>query len=427
MKNSDLTPVGLISYFFPPIAMAGPARAYALFRYLPEFGYRPYVITVKDIVYAAFDTTLLSASDAEFIVRTESCDPARLLRRFGSSRAPAPNRSGTLSRWASPDFKKYWNPFALSAAERLIASQECNLFITTSPAPSTHQIGMRLKEKQNITWVADFRDMWVTNPIEQAYPTARQQRFARSLLAKYQSGADEIVAVNSSVAAYVGAEEVIPNGADPSAFSIWDSNESANNKSDDILQIGYFGATDQARSMRIFCESLRAALQSAGIGSDCVEVLFVGRVDEQMLVAEFERVDLQSSLTLCGYMPRREGVRRLSAVDALLVTTREESAEHMTTSKVFDYLVSGKQIIAITPEESELAQLLHSEHIATYSESSREDLVARLQTLLPQRASAVKFEAVSQSALLERRENYSWRTLARRYAELLDRLRAAKN
>lgn len=418
MSNA-LTPVGLISYFFPPIGMAGPARAYALFRYLPEFGYRPYVVTVKDILYAAYDSAPLSADDSEYIIRTESYDPARLLHRLGFQRPPAPNRSGKLSRWATPDFKKRWNSFALQAARGLIRERGCELFITTSPPPSTHQVGLTLKQKHGVTWIADFRDMWVTNPIERAYTSARQQRYARRLLKEIQSAADDIVAVNGSVAAYVGAEEVIENGADPDTFALWDETNRAPH--DHRLHIGYFGATDRVDSIRLFCQSLKSALEQSGCTVDQAQVLFVGRVDEEMLKTEFASAGLNSALRIAGYLSRHDGVRKVAQTDALLVTTPASGSPHMTTSKIFDYLVSGKQILALTPENTELAQLLHREHIATYSEPSREDLVARLQLLLQTSARGKAIEKIDAETIRDRRERYSWRTLAKRYAEMLDR------
>jgi len=69
----------LVAYYFPPMGMGGVGRPYALFRYLPDYGYNVIVLTVKDILYPQYDYSLLNEGDKSCIYRTGSLDPARLL------------------------------------------------------------------------------------------------------------------------------------------------------------------------------------------------------------------------------------------------------------------------------------------------------------------------------------------------------------
>ena len=413
-----MTHVLLLSYFFPPIGMAGAARAYALFRYLPEFGYRPHVITVKDIVYPAFDDTMLTGDDSQHITRTGSLDPSRLLRIAGRRRLAPGLARGRGAGWITPDYKRLWAPFAKRAAERFFKTHTCPLMITTSPPPSTHQIGLELKARYAVKWVADFRDVWFTRPIEEVYRSERQKEKCRSLLTQVQAHADDIVAVNKSVAAYVGARAVISNGADPETFVEWDRSA----RSDGVYHIGYMGTTEDERAANVFVTALKDALDVTGVKPDDCRVVYVGAVDETTLQREFLQAGLIRSLEIQQYRSRREAVAALRDVDLLLVTVSDERLTHVTTSKVFDYLVSGKRICALVPENGELAALLQEEGECVFSPNNTEALKEFLVTELERKRSNSEMYRVAGETLNRRREKYSWRALAGQMARRLDGL-----
>lgn len=415
-----MTPLLLISYFFPPIGMAGAARPLGLFRYLPDYGYRPYVLTVKDIIYPAHDTTMLTSADEKFISRTESLDPSRILYRLGLRRAHQPNQSGLMSRWATPDFKTGWRKFALAEAGRLIERHNIELAVTTSPPPSIHQIGMALQKRHDMTWVADYRDMWVTRPIEDAYASQRQRSCSHKLLEDYRSAADAIIAVNESVAEYAGAGHVVTNGADPATFSDWDS---APDSGDRVFRIGYLGATDSERTLGPFIRALADALRQLNKSANDVKVIFAGKANISLLHELFAGEGLAESLELAGYLPRSEAIRRLAPVDALLVTLPDDRLSHVTGSKIFDYLVSGKPIIAIAPRQSELGKLALLENESVFEESDVEALARKLKELIENRSNPSTVSHLPGAELKRRRERYSWKTMAKNFARVLDQSR----
>lgn len=416
-----MTPILLISYFFPPIGMAGAARPFGLFRYLPDYGYRPYVLTVKDIIYPAHDMSMLTPEDERFISRTESLDPSRILYRLGCRKAHQPNQSGVMSRWATPDFKIGWRKFALAEAGRLIERHNIKLVVTTSPPPSIHQIGLSLKKRHHLKWVADFRDVWAPRPIEDAYTNQRQRNYAQNALADYREHADVIVGVNESIANYVGAEHVVANGADPSTFSAW---ESAAARTDNIFRIGYLGTTDTEQTLKPFIESLAEALRRTGKSAQDVKVVFVGKANASLLCELFAKQDMGESLELAGYLPRLEAVRHLAQVDALLVTLPDDRLAHITGSKIFDYLVSGKPIIALAPRESELGKLALLENESVFAEADVTSLTQKLKELIAHSANFPDVSHLTTSELKRRREEYSWATMAKRFAEVLDQSRS---
>ncbi len=414
---SDQTPVLLISYFFPPIGMAGSARMYGLFRYLPEFGYRPYVVTVRDIVYPAYDDTLLNETDERYIIRTESLDPSRMLRRLGKETAPVRGHGKHLPRWITPDYKRLWVPFALRAARRVVTEKNSKLALTTSPTPSAHLVGAKLQQASDIRWVADFRDMWVTRPIEDAYLRESQKTYCRKLLEGTRNNADAVVAVNDSIAKYVGAGAVIPNGVDPQAADLW----GASIASDSVLRIGYLGTTDSAATITRFTIALSEALKCCGLNATAACVRFVGAVDTVMLQECFSRAGLAESLECVGYLPRQDAIKALADVDALLVTIPDE-LPFVTPSKVFDCLVSGKPLIALAPAGSELAKIVHGAGERVFADDGAASLTEYLSELLQAKKEhgVCREDATRMKLVQARREKYSWRQMARKMAYAFD-------
>lgn len=59
-----------------------------------------------------------------------------------------------------PDARVGWNKFAFQAACKLIDEEKIDAIITTSPPHSTQLVGLKLKKKYNLPWLADLRDPW---------------------------------------------------------------------------------------------------------------------------------------------------------------------------------------------------------------------------------------------------------------------------
>ncbi len=416
-------PILIISYFFPPIGMAGSARAYGLFRHLPEFGYRPYIVTVKDIVYPAYDTTLLNASDERYIARTESLDPSRILWRLGSRKAPTPSLAGHLTKWITPDYKRLWVPFAIRAAKEIIARENIQLIMTTSPTPSAHIVGRSLCQECDVTWMADYRDMWVTQPIEVAYERESQIVQAQKLLKDFGKQATHVTAVNQSIRKYTGAQTIIPNGVDPLTSKLWNSANSSKTPTDKIFRIGYLGTTDSAETVACFVSALAEVINKQQLKAESVQVRFVGAVDEPMLRKSFAAVNLSQALECLGYMPRHQAIAALSDVDTLLVTIPQELS-FVTPSKIFDCLVSAKPLIVIAPHGSELSNLAKSAGEHVFAQSEPELLQDYIAELLEQKAQNNPLrDSGTQLELREsRQKEYSWQTMAKRFAQVFDKM-----
>lgn len=190
-KNSQqLTPVLMLVPYFAPQTHAAMFRAHKLAKYLPQFGYRPVVVTT-DINYlyneqpallaelppevevhrARFiEPTLrglrmaLGGSDRTFaaLKRTSGAanTPAALSVPLSVGKAPGRAWSGEavrlLGEW--PDRHWAWSLAARQMCRRLIREQGIQLIYTSAVPTSPLSTASILQREFGLKWVADFRD-----------------------------------------------------------------------------------------------------------------------------------------------------------------------------------------------------------------------------------------------------------------------------
>jgi UDP-N-acetylglucosamine:LPS N-acetylglucosamine transferase len=51
-------------------------------------------------------------------------------------------------------------PYAVKQAEEILSKEKIDAIITTGPPHSAHLIGLELKKKFGLKWIADLRDPW---------------------------------------------------------------------------------------------------------------------------------------------------------------------------------------------------------------------------------------------------------------------------
>ncbi|TMB12943.1 MAG: hypothetical protein E6J65_25650, partial [Deltaproteobacteria bacterium] len=83
----------IVIYTFPPMGGPGVQRAVKFGKYLPESGWDLTFVTVKDVVYHAYDPTLVRALPPDIeVVRTDSADPLRIAYLLRKLRGRFTNR-----------------------------------------------------------------------------------------------------------------------------------------------------------------------------------------------------------------------------------------------------------------------------------------------------------------------------------------------
>ncbi|MEW5873681.1 MAG: glycosyltransferase family 4 protein [Candidatus Zixiibacteriota bacterium] len=353
----------LATLYFPPVGMGGVQRPLKFARYLPEFGWDVTVLTPDPAAHMAADESLLRDIPAGVeILRVPWAVPGQAFRvkdRTSTVRRDPPKWTKAIQHWLRwPDDKRGFARIAFSVAIDRHKRDPFNAVLTTSPPPSIHLLGMRLKHNVSIPWVADFRDPWLMRNDDWG-PTAIHAAYARRLYRRILQQTDHVIAVNEAIAECQGATgsnsslEVIHNGYDESDFA---AIEAAPPPSTDfsILLYGTFGEPiDPEPVFRLLAEWRRHCPRP-------LRVRHTGVFRGQSILDVAARHGCSDLVESTGYLPHAAAVSQLIAADCLILPISSEPSYRTTVpGRVFEMLRSQRPIVLLADQAQATRRLIH--------------------------------------------------------------------
>ncbi|MDQ3266622.1 MAG: glycosyltransferase [Myxococcota bacterium] len=384
----------LLSYFFPPAGGVSVQRMLALTKYLPRDRCEVGVLTTWNGAYPVSDPALLKRIPPDVKIHRAFTPelPYQLRRQLweklngGAAKntlagAPVKNEvvaappldageagpnvlvraktalRDSIRRALLPDPQVVWRPFAERAAARLIQEEGYDTVLVTAPPFSSFCIGNALKRRfPHITLVSDFRDDWFGFYLNGVDSMASEEKRQNAVEIEKETVelSDLVVAVTDATRDDIRARypaqpeskfQVIPNGYDPEAVP---KVPPAQTRSDRMV-ITYVGTVYKPCSPRYFLDALDQ-VQDEIRGK--IEVRFVGRViDEEKHFLE----NRKAQLTQTGFVAQDVALRNMAESDYLLLVIDDPQT---LSGKLFEYLATGKPILALTPPDSESAKLV---------------------------------------------------------------------
>lgn len=369
MKNKKIL---IITYYFPPSGGAGVQRCLKFVKYLPEFGWQPVVLTVKDADYPAYDESLLSEVPEDVpVYRTKIFEPYQLYRRLTGKKVGEAMDIATLSRdiagqrkWSErlaelirstlfiPDARIGWKPYAVHEGVQIIRKEKIDLILSSAPPYTCHLIGRALKLKTGLPWICDFRDSWVgwlSAAKRRGLPHWIELRQENSVL----RDADRILTVSPGVQEDLTARHeklldqrwsLLPNGYDRHDFEGIEPYPD-----DNKLTITYTGSLYGNRNPENLLKALIELIHEDQRWKMHLRLKFVGRV-AQPILEQFNQPELSGLIEYLPYIPHQESIRHLLSTDlALLIIDDAPANKGILTGKLYEYLGSGKPILALAP------------------------------------------------------------------------------
>jgi glycosyltransferase involved in cell wall biosynthesis len=106
--------------------------------------------------------------------------------------------------------------------------------------------------------------------------------------------------------------------------------------------------------------SLEDVLRAAALlkGSMDISFVIVGEGVKKSGLEEIAKTNRLENVIFLPYQPREMFSEILAAADASLVTLNQSSSLSSLPSKIFNIMASARPILAVAPQESELAQLI---------------------------------------------------------------------
>lgn len=369
----------VVAYAFPPAGGPGVQRVLKLVKYLPELGFEPLVLTVRDGTFPALDPSLLGEVPGGVPVeRTASLEPASLYKRFVGIPAaepipvavlaePSPSARQRLAHFVRlnlfvPDAKVGWLPFAVTRGSELIRRHRPDVIFSSAPPPTNHLVACCLAAAHRLPWVADFRDPWTDVHYYEGHHRLAPARaldaaleravFRRADRLVFVSGADSEKAAASHGTG--GKHHTVPNGFDEEDFEAVEASEPPGGRFE-LMHLGSIGAERTPSGLLAVLRRLQARGE---VSPATFRLTLVGKVepsvgraiDEAGVAAVVERVP---------YVPHDQAVRlgqRASAL--LLLVTRSRGSDRILPGKTFEYLRHQRPVLALGPPGGEVARVL---------------------------------------------------------------------
>ena len=359
----------VIGYYWPPCGGVGVQRWLRFIKYLPQHGWEATVLTTQNGDYPAIDESLLADVPKEIkVIRTKTPTFSGFYRKAGESKIPygslETNSTDSLFKKISiwirlnlviPDARRIWNKFAYRSARKELLANKYDAVITTGPPHSTHLIGLKLKKKYNINWIADFRDPWTQmGYLKNVKRMKITSYFDKQLENKVVKNCDSVIAASRKIISDLNCSpdkiHLITNGFDPEDYK-----GIKKEKVNDNFNLNYFGTLPPESNPT---SVLKAILQLHKKGITNIKMNFWGNISEEVK-EKLCKLDESGIVKFNKHVSHQKAIGMMSKSSMLLLMINNViNNEGIITAKIFEYMGSGVTILGVGPTNSEPAKIL---------------------------------------------------------------------
>lgn len=353
----------MVSFIFYPSAEIGAHRAGKSVRYLPEFGWEPIVLTIKEKHCNLPDEALCSQIPPQVKVIRSGYVGIELLKPLISAvrsqkKAKRTQRESKQSKhyrsvapesWFDLPRVVGWLPFGL--VRGINVAKRCDAIWATSPPVGSLCLGALLSKLTGKPFVADLRDPW---RVEDAvpYPTMlhrkinqRWERFVLDTARMIIFTSDEAQQMyRNKYPGYGNKTRVIHNGYDPDDLSGCLQSVTSVNK--EYLNLGYFGSLYQGRQ-EYMLELMRAIREITERSPDKKVKVYIRGQKPERAHGLSNIAQITELLDISGPIPYKDALEMMRDMD-LLVLVGSRNHTHALPGKMFEYMGAGKPILALT-------------------------------------------------------------------------------
>jgi len=355
----------MVSFYFPPISSIAAVRSGKFAKYLPQFGWKPVVLTA-DEVKGCSQNLPLEIDEAD-IFRTPyfALGPTISYELVGGQKTayqPPP----VISTWRKTLYKLIrlagpiytlpvirtltmepvgWYSSAVRKGLEIINKESIDVIFSTYSPSTCHLIASRLHKQTGIPWVAEFRDLWSLNPnVKKVQPF---HFFEKVLEKRVLKGSNLLVAVSEPAAEQLKMLHskkavTICNGFDEEDYL------------DDVpltskFTITYTGSIyPRKREPTPFFKAVAELKQEGKISTGNFEVRFFGGRTLASLAPIIKAYRLEKLVRIYGLVPFKESIKRQKESTVLLFLGWNDAREKgVYSGKVFEYLGARRPVLAI--------------------------------------------------------------------------------
>lgn len=362
----------IITYYWPPAGGPGVQRWLYFVRYLHKMGAHPVVFIPETPHYPIIDKDLVAlVPEGVPVYRSRFWEPYGLAGLLGSrttKRVSAgmiekerPGVTERLMRWVRgnffiPDARKYWLKPALRELPEILAKEGIDSVVTTGPPHSVHLIGMALKEKVSIRWVADFRDPWTQIGYhEHLYLSGPARRKHERLEKQVLQAADAVVATSGTTAGAFRKQTTKPVHVITNGF---DQPPADGSQPEGPFRLVHIGSLLAGRNPEALWRILKRMTQThPDFGKD-LSLELTGLVSEEV-TRSLEASGLMPWVRTFPYVPHQEAMQALRQAQILLLLEIDlPETRGILPGKLYEYMAAARPVLAIGPSGWEAAEIV---------------------------------------------------------------------
>ncbi|WP_299012353.1 glycosyltransferase family 4 protein [uncultured Polaribacter sp.] len=363
----------IITYYWPPAGGSGVQRWLKFVKYLQDFGIEPIIYTVANANYPKEDVSLIKEIPKNVtILKQPIWEPTDLFfwKKKSANKKGIANvsKGGFLSfirgNFFVPDPKVFWVNKSVNYLENYISKNTIDLIISTGPPHSMHLIAQKLKNKTGLKWMVDFRDPWsnlyYNNDFKQlSFAKKKNFKFEKSVLQE----ADCVLTVSNHLkqgfVKFAKNVKVVTNGFDD------ENSDNLKTALDIKFSISYIGLLPKQSNPKLLFKVLREMSKENLDFKKDLALNFIGDISEE-IKTEINLNNLEEQSSFKGYVSHKKAIafQNKSQVLLLLIPNVPNN-KGILTGKLFEYLKAKRPILAIGPENGDLAAVLKDTNAGT--------------------------------------------------------------
>ncbi len=383
----------VITYYWPPSGGSGVQRWLKFAKYLPQYGWEPVIYTPLNPEPNSMDEGLLKDVSPELkVVKRKILEPYSFYKVLTGKDKSKPIKANIISNEKNssfthklslfvrgnffiPDPRCLWIGPSVRYLKKYLKENPVDAIVSTGPPHSMHLIAKRLSKATGTPWLADFRDPWTEifffkhlNLSKWAYN--RHRKLEQGVI----DNANKVIVVSNKMQRDFACRtstpvEVITNGFDPDDFKPealmqqqnGQASQSALNAEDthsSKFTLVHTGLLVDSGNPDMLWRVLGEKAAEDAQFRQHMQIVTMGQTDAS-IIKDIEDNSLKENFTDMGYVAHNVATKWQQNASLLLLPLRKEpEAAAILTGKFFEYLASGRPILAFGPTDGDLAVAL---------------------------------------------------------------------
>ena len=392
----------IICYYWPPAGGPGVQRWLKFVKYLRDYDVEPVVYIPENADYPIRDESLLAEIPRGItILKNRIWEPYALAglfskketKKISSGIIKAKEKQSWLQKLMLfvrgnlfiPDARKFWVKPSVSYLSDYLSDNTVDCLITTGPPHSLHLIGLELKKKFKLPWIADFRDPWTSIGYHKKLKlTTKAQQKHEKLEAEVLNEATHILVTSPKTKTDFSKLTQTPITSITNGF---DEERVEQSPLDEKFSLAHIGSLLEDRNPMILWEVLAELKHELPDFEHNLKIELIGRVGDSV-IETIEKFGLKKNLEVPGYLSHQEAlIKQRSSQLLLLLEIDSEETQVIIPGKLFEYLAAQRPIIALGPKDSDVTDIIaraKGGHYFTYTEKQglKEELRKKYEAYL---------------------------------------------